>query len=242
MAKTKDGTKIGAHRKSSTKGTLDSYPTPPWGTRALFSMIDDLKGLDRVLEPCCGAGHMAKVLDDSFWRVEASDIYNYGYGAVKDFREPCLWDEQEVDYAVITNPPFNLANEFVQQMLNRPHVKFLAVLLRLSFIEGMNRYECIYKDNPPSYFFPFSERLSMVKNRLDEGMSGNVAYAWFVWDKALGVNFPRYTRTIVIPPLKKELIRAGDYDEPISSAPDEDEEFYTIKRATRSEIKAPLLF
>jgi hypothetical protein len=41
-----------------------------------------------VWEPACGEGHMAKVLKEYFGRLDASDIYPYGYGEVLDFLIP----------------------------------------------------------------------------------------------------------------------------------------------------------
>src|SRR3954447_3653648 len=70
------------------KDSADDFPTPPWATRALFEHVLDAKTALRsmsCLEPACGAGHMAKVLKESFGEVQAFDAHHYGYGPIRDF-------------------------------------------------------------------------------------------------------------------------------------------------------------
>src|ERR1039458_4492070 len=93
--------------------SLDDFPTPPWATRALIEhVLTEHKPLLRnltCLEPACGAGHMAKVLKEYFREVGSWDIFNYGYGGVRDFLT-YPYEESSWDW-VITNPPFNLGEE-----------------------------------------------------------------------------------------------------------------------------------
>ena len=93
--------------------SLDDFPTPPWATRALIEhVLTEHKPLLRnltCLEPACGAGHMAKVLKEYFREVGSWDIFNYGYGGVRDFLT-YPYEESSWDW-VVTNPPFNLGEE-----------------------------------------------------------------------------------------------------------------------------------
>src|SRR4051794_30361823 len=52
----------------------DDFPTPPWATRALMEHVLDNEPLCSLtcLEPACGVGHMAKVLNEYFGQVHAS--------------------------------------------------------------------------------------------------------------------------------------------------------------------------
>jgi hypothetical protein len=72
--------------------SADDFPTPPWATRALLEhVLDDHRNAARsqsCLEPACGAGHMANVLNDYFGQVVSSDAFDYGYGAIQDFLAP----------------------------------------------------------------------------------------------------------------------------------------------------------
>src|SRR5262249_878663 len=73
-------------QRFEAKDSLDDFPTPPWATRALLEHVIPNKDLARrsVWEPACGEGHMAKVLKESFGRVDASDIFPYGHDEVMD--------------------------------------------------------------------------------------------------------------------------------------------------------------
>jgi len=202
-----------AQRKEA-RSSLDNFPTPPWATRALMEYVincgDGHYKDSSCYEPACGAGHMHKVLCKYFSVVFASDIHDYGYGNVADFlnknegKGPVDW--------IITNPPFRLAEEFVEQALKQATVG-VAMLVRTTFLETIGRYEKIYSKNPPTIFAQFSERVPMVKGRLDKKASSATAYAWMVWLK--GKEGP--TRLQWIPPCRKELERDGDYNERLSS-------------------------
>ena len=68
-----------------------------------------------VWEPACGEGHMAKVLKEYFGRLDASDIFPFGYGEVMDFLAP----QAVRDTAwTITNPPFRLVERFALKALS----------------------------------------------------------------------------------------------------------------------------
>ena len=185
----------------------DDFPTPPWATRALIEhVLGNKKTLSTqtCLEPACGAGHMAKVLKEYFRNVEASDAYNYGYGPKRDFlAHP--FETNSVDW-VITNPPFRLAEEFILKALLLSR-KGVAILARTVFLESIGRHARIFQDQPPSKFAQFSERVPMVKGRLDAKASTATGYAWLVWEKT-GTQIPRL---MWVPPCRKELERAGDY-------------------------------
>ena len=75
-------------QRTEAADSPDDFPTPPWATRALIEhVLEDKKGLAKMtcLEPACGAGHMAKVLEEYFREVKAADAYPYGYGPIRDF-------------------------------------------------------------------------------------------------------------------------------------------------------------
>ena len=58
-----------------------------------------------------------------------------------------------------------------------------ALLLRLAFLEGVNRANTIFTRTPPSRVWVFSERITFYPQGVDPKGSGTTAYAWFVWDK-----------------------------------------------------------
>lgn len=192
------------------KGSLDDFPTPPWATRALVEHVlnEDTKQMT-CLEPACGAGHMAKVLREYFDRVDASDIAMYGYGQTADF----LQDENVREYDwIITNPPFGLAEKFVNRALEVATIG-VAILVRTVFIESAGRYERLFRERPPALFAQFVERVPMVKGRLDPKASTATGYSWLVWRK----NCREAPKLLWIPPCRRQLEKCGDYPGWISS-------------------------
>ena len=57
------------------------------------------------------------------------------------------------------------------------------MLVRTQWIEGVGRYEKLFRDRPPTVYAPFVERVPMVKGRWDPDASTATSYAWFVWCK-----------------------------------------------------------
>ena len=61
-------------QRTEARDAPDDFPTPPWATHALFEHVLNCASLQNktCLEPACGAGHMAHVLEDNFGTV--SDV------------------------------------------------------------------------------------------------------------------------------------------------------------------------
>lgn len=147
-------------RKSASHGeagyersALDAYFTEEWVTRTLVKYVDlhlpiipwrsnaaDDKAWDTIWEPACGDGRMASVLAGAGYRVVASDIADWGYGAVGcDFLgDPREW-KADIPVprcaAIVTNPPFGIAVEFISRALEltRSSQGIVAILQRHEF-------------------------------------------------------------------------------------------------------------
>lgn len=156
----------------------DFYPTPKWATYALL-LKEHFIG--NVLEPCCGEGDISEMIKKYFpeLNVISSDLYDRGYGAIKD-----IFDYKTEKFVnIITNPPFNIANQIVEHVLdNQLATQKMALLLRTAFLEGQYRYDNIFKRHAPSRVHVFSERLSMYPKGQPVKGGGTTSYAWFVWD------------------------------------------------------------
>jgi hypothetical protein len=197
-------------QRTEASDSPDDFPTPPWATRGLLEYIlKDKAALAAMtcLEPACGAGHMAKVLREYFAEVRCSDAYDYGYGTVRDFLA-YPYETNSCDW-VITNPPFRLGEEFVLRSLKVAR-KGVAILARTVFIESVGRYEKIFCRSPPTKFAQFTERVPMVRGRLDKKATTATGYAWLVWEKRSSAA----PRLMWVPPCRKKLERDGDYDLP----------------------------
>jgi hypothetical protein len=105
--------------------------------RALLAVEGDRLGV--VWEPACGPGAIVRVLREAGHKVIASDLINWG---CEDSESGC--DFLKVIRAplgitsIVTNPPFNLAEQFVAHAL-RLHPRVF-MLLRGAFLEGLRWY------------------------------------------------------------------------------------------------------
>ena len=192
------------------KSSLDDFPTPPWATRGL---IEHIIGVDEVstltcLEPACNRGFMAEPLSEYFAEVTATDVFDYGYSEVKDFLGG-NYPDKSFDW-VITNPPFKLAEDFFFEAQRVARVG-IALLTRTVFIESIGRYERLFSKFPPTVFAQFTERVPMVKGRLDKKASTATGYGWLVWNMQQQANGSKLGW---VPPCRKSLERDGDYDLP----------------------------
>lgn len=163
------------HRRIVDKNGGDFYPTPTWATRALLD-VETFTGT--IWEPACGDGSMSRVLEETGCWVTSSDLYDRGYGNIGvDFltHRPLYPDN------IVTNPPFEFAEKFVERALMQAKHK-VALLLRLQFVSGAGRQRRIYARIPPSRIWVFSERITMYPNGVQTGGSGTTDYAWYIWD------------------------------------------------------------
>lgn len=193
--------------------SLDFFPTPAWATRALMEFVIARQWFqdETCWEPAAGQGHMSHVLAEYFESVYATDIHEHGIAldAVRDFLDDgSLFESpaKRVDW-IITNPPFNLASDFVKRALALSNVG-VAMLVRTSWAESISRYQDLFKDSPPDIWAVFTERVPMFKGRVDASGSSATSYSWVVWKNMGGFG---HTRMVWIPPCRKELERPEDY-------------------------------
>lgn len=195
-------------QRHEPKDSPDDFPTPPWATRALLKHVIpsfDL-GAMTCLEPACGRGYMSRPLGECFARVDSADVVDYGFAPVRDFLTyPYLAGSHDW---VITNPPFKLAHQFIDRALTVA-TQGVAILARTVFLESVGRYETLFKNNPPTYFAQFTERVPMIKGRVDPKASTATGYAWFVWIKDVS---QVGTQLVWIPPCRRSLEKVEDYD------------------------------
>lgn len=193
-------------KRSEPHKSLDDFPTPPWATRALCERLAEDDALSELVvrEPAANRGHMVGPLSEYFGLVEAADIHDYGAGfAQQDYLFGPL--PEIVDWT-ITNPPFRLAERFIDRAL-QTSASGVAMILRVAFLEGIGRYQSLFSKTPPTHVLQFCERVVMHKGKLSEKGSTATAYAWLVWDKFhVGP-----TQLEWIAPCRRALERDGDY-------------------------------
>lgn len=111
----------------------DWYPTP----RALTVALCELVTLpDKLAEPCAGDESLANVLREHGYCMSTGDI-DPRWSSLDNPETDFLGDRAPELYAgraVVTNPPFNLAPEFVKRALEICPT-FAAMLLPLNWLE-----------------------------------------------------------------------------------------------------------
>lgn len=159
----------------------DFYATPPEAVHALLAIEDKWLPQGTIWEPACGDGAISSVLASAGRNVISTDIVDRGYPGA---RVMSIFDADHrfTFPAVITNPPFKLAREFVDAALT--HAPYVAMLLRLAFLEGGAR-RTWFARTPLARVHVASRRLPMMHR---DGWTGPkagsaVCHAWFVWDK-----------------------------------------------------------
>ncbi len=171
---------------SDTKAALsdrknDLYESPPEAVRALLK-AEDLP--DVIWEPACGPGSIVRVLRASGRQVYATDLVDYQ----SPDQDESGWDflsERQLPIgvkAIVTNPPFKNAGEFVAHALELcPKV---VMLLRLAFLESARRAP-ILDGGHLARVLVFSNRLPMMHRDGWTGpkVSNPTAFAWFIFDK-----------------------------------------------------------
>lgn len=226
-------------RRVEPADSLDFFPTPPWATRAFCTHV--LKALlpagtdpfwCSAIDPACGEGHMALALEEFFGKVLASDIFGYGYGDVQDFLHPDF--HVDADW-FITNPPFNLALEFVRKaLLFARHG--VAILVRLQFLEGEERLQELFAVHPPTLIAQYAERVPMHRGRWVTNGKSATAYCWVCWQKNAPVGD---TRFMWIPKSRQVLAQHDDWLR-FSGCEDLPKEHQAMKLAdTRTHVWTP---
>ena len=195
-------------RRVEAHDSLDDFPTPPWATRAICFQLAQLGEIDSAQscrEPCANRGFMVRPLLEYFQTVEASDVHDYGVGyPVADYLFGL--DQSPVDWTFM-NPPFRLAQEFIERGLRTSRVG-VACIVRSAFAEGAERFRDLYSKRPPSYIFQHVERVPMFRGRYEPNKSSATAYCWMVWLSQDSTKAD--TRFRWIPPCRRQFERPYD--------------------------------
>jgi hypothetical protein len=158
----------------------DFYATPAVAVHAL--MACEVLPLT-IWEPACGDCAIVNILRDNGRGVVATDLVERG----------CPNSQSGIDFlmeraapagvpAIVTNPPFKLAEEFAEHALTL--VPQVYLLLRLAFLEGLRWERGLAKHFARCHVFaprlPFMHRHDFdgVKNS-----NSGMPFAWFVWDR-----------------------------------------------------------
>lgn len=174
-------TKIDAGAKiigaNGIREEADFYPTPRPVTVALLDFLNTNRIIDvgmRALEPCCGDGAISKVLYEYGFKVENHDlrVTEFGGDGIDYLTTPFKAD------AIITNPPFNLSQQFIEKALEEADI--VAMLLKCQYWHVRKRTE-LFERNPPAYVLPLTWRPNFFGDKATG--SSTIDFIWTVWVK-----------------------------------------------------------
>lgn len=177
-------------KRDEKKNSADLYSTPKEALDAIKELLirdvhTQYKDEVYILEPCAGVGAISDWLIDNMVNFNVSlhdnELHNYGYKAV--YREDFLADVNVIgEYDIIvTNPPYNKAVDFVLKGFEHAPVQWH--FLRLSFLEGQERYEKLMSLGKLTDVYIFTYRVSCTKGVDREPSANSVCYAWYRFDR-----------------------------------------------------------
>lgn len=165
----------------------DFYGTPNWITKSIIPYLNKAQQ-PVVFDPCSGDGAIYKAVsevwtDSKFVGIEidsnrkslSTPEYNTILG---DYLK--MNDLSHLVYKptiLITNPPYSLAQEFIEKSLKLlPDVE-IAMLLRLNFLGSKKRKE--FNTHYPCNIYVSPRRPGFTNN----GKTDATEYAWFVYNQ-----------------------------------------------------------
>lgn len=172
------GHKIAKSKENWERKVADFYPTPIDATIALMGWWKLPRGL-RVLEPCCGEGHISRILERRGLEVTSRDLLftGYGQGGINYLTSPeASRTTYEFD-AVITNPPFSLAEQFIRRALR--DAPLVAMFLPNDYWHAKGRLR-LFQSRPPKAVLALTWRPVFLP--AERGKSPLANYSWTVWD------------------------------------------------------------
>jgi len=144
-----------------------------------------------ILDPCCGGDAENDATYLSILKEQNKESKVFGIDIredskadlVKDFLT-CKSEEIGVYNIIISNPPFYLAEDFINKSLEIVNEGgYVIMLLRLNFF-GSKKRKKIFENNMPLSCYIHHKRISFMN-----GATDSIEYAHFVWKKGTNNEF-----------------------------------------------------
>jgi predicted NAD-dependent protein-ADP-ribosyltransferase YbiA (DUF1768 family) len=157
------------------------------------SVIQDLLSTEmfnsKILETFCGGGSMAVVIKGNGYEVKSYDIIDSDFEKQEKFFHV---DFPKGEYDIISNPPYD---ESLIKIINRSIEicnQKVAMLMPLLYLSGKDRYNDIFKTNPPVRVYVYKEQIKLAENgeksQCADSGTNKTTYAWFIWEKGFRGN------------------------------------------------------
>lgn len=181
------GTNLAGMSTTRERACNDFYATP---ASAVEAILNEVKLEESILEPAAGQGHITKVLKEYYPNSEiiSTDLIQ----RENKFDIPIQGGVDFLTYEfgrkfdnIITNPPFNLAQEFIDRSLKLSNNKVI-MFAKIQLLEGSKRRE-MFDNSPLKYIYVFTKRVNPMRNgeELDEKgkpWASTMCFAWFIWE------------------------------------------------------------
>lgn len=196
-----------AEKKRTERRASDDYPTPAHVVAAFLPMIEWMR-VRSFLEPCAGDGAILNAVAERMphpFQVKHWCEIRRGSNYLTQFMTPRHVGSDGVPAVsfydlCITNPPFNLATEFLAKALDEAAT--VCFLLRASWPAGSARAAFI-QARPPTHVYYLTQRPAFVATCQRKGCTQSAPlgtrececggpmrdttdfheYAWFCWDR-----------------------------------------------------------
>jgi hypothetical protein len=168
----------GRHKHRDRKS--DYYDTPPEAVQALLK-TESLP--HKLWEPACGKGNIVMALRNAGHWVHATDLNERGCPNSHSRIDFLLEQKPDIGIqAIITNPPFMLANQFAYHAIRICPLVYL--LLRLAFMEGVSR-STLLDSGLLKRVHVFKRRIPMMHREGWQGMksTNSLVFAWFIFER-----------------------------------------------------------
>jgi len=183
----REGGKLAGGNPARGRVENDFYATHPDSVKALLKV-------ETIIYPAwecaCGEGHISKEVVGTILSTDL--IYrNFGIGGVDFLSDETLKNmitnltDITAINTIITNPPFNLFQEFLEKSLQMANKKVI-FFGKLQALEGIKRATYL-ETTPLRTVYVFKKRQQLMRNgkELDDNgkkMSSTMAFAWYVWE------------------------------------------------------------
>lgn len=164
----------------------DFYPTPPLATYVLCKYV---KPPTYLIEPCAGRGNISVELERNGHRVASYDLNEYDnpLTEIKTGVDALELKTSKMFTGIVTNPPYhkNLPHKLAEKFIEE--YDYVAMFLRLTFLEGKKRKKLFTKYKPCDIIF-LSDRVRFAEGHIEpielkDQVGGMMAYMWIVWRK-----------------------------------------------------------
>lgn len=180
---------VSSTARGGKRSPADNYPTPFWPTRALLKRVGNKAPFvgGYWLEPSAGLGNIITAVNasrsDVRWTVIEKrkqcrlSLYKTGVAnfLITDFLKVRDVDLVHKTDLIIGNPPFSLAQQFIEHgLMLAPYVCFL---LRLNYLGTEDRNAFFQRRMPDIWVVP--NRISFTRN----GRADSIEYAWMLFGR-----------------------------------------------------------